>query len=159
MRGPRTTGIHHFAPTVTDVEKSAAWYADVFGLTRLARIAPHHGNDAGGFAVLLVDERTGLLIGLHEHDTNTGSRFDESRTGLDHVAWGVELREELEDWEDWLTALEVNHSGIIDMADAGYSVIVFRDPDDIQLELFHRHASASGAHRTGERTGLGAGAD
>jgi glyoxylase I family protein len=59
------------------------------------------------------------------------------------------MREELEDWDDWLTGLEVNHSGIIDMADAGYSVIVFRDPDEIQLEVFYRHVSAPGAHRTG----------
>jgi hypothetical protein len=36
MKGaPATAGIHHFSPTVSDVEVSAAWYTEVFGLERL----------------------------------------------------------------------------------------------------------------------------
>ena len=62
--GASITGIHHFSPTVSDVEASAAWYARVFGLQRLPRTAPHHGDETGGYAVLLLDPRTGLLIGL-----------------------------------------------------------------------------------------------
>jgi glyoxylase I family protein len=65
--------------------------------------------------------------------------FDERRTGLDHIAWGVEGRDGLRAWAAWLDALGVAHSGVIDKKGASpYSVIVFRDPDNIQLELFHR---------------------
>ena len=53
---PATTGIHHYSPTVSDVEASAAWYCKVFGLQRLDRLAPHHGDEGGGYAVLLVDK-------------------------------------------------------------------------------------------------------
>lgn len=136
---PRTTGVHHFSPTVSDVERSADWYARVFGLERLPRVAPHHGDEEGGYAVLLVDPRSGLLFGLHHHAQLEPGEFDERRVGLDHIGWGVEGREELEAWAHWLDSLGVPHSGIIDKdGPAPYSVIVFRDPDNIQLELFQR---------------------
>jgi glyoxylase I family protein len=137
--GPATTGIHHFSPTVSDVERSAEWYVRVFGLERLPRLAPHHGDEDGGYAVLLVDPRSGLLIGLHHHVAAVPGAFDERRAGLDHIAWGVQGRAVLEAWASWLDELEIPHSGIIDKHGASpYSVIVFRDPDNIQLELFHR---------------------
>jgi glyoxylase I family protein len=136
---PATTGIHHFSPTVSDVERSAEWYVRVFGLERLPRLAPHHGDEDGGYAVLLVDPRTGLLIGLHHHVGALAGAFDERRVGLDHLAWGVEDRAGLEAWAGWLDGLGISHSGIIDKQGAStYSAIVFRDPDNIQLELFLR---------------------
>ena len=59
--------------------------------------------------------------------------------GLDHMAWGVASRQELERWAQWLDALQVEHSGITDVTgQRSYSVIVFRDPDNIQLELIAR---------------------
>lgn len=136
---PATSGIHHFSPTVSDVEASAAWYAEVFGLERLDRLAPHHGDEEGGYAVLLVDPRTGFLIGLHHHAEAIDGAFDERRVGLDHIAWAVPERTDLDRWAAWLDDLGVAHSGVIDKQGAStYSVVVFRDPDNIQLELFHR---------------------
>lgn len=135
---PATTGIHHFSPTVKDVERSAAWYQKVFGLDRLQRMAPHYGDEEGGYAVLLVDPRTGFLVGLHHHTNRTTEAFDERAVGLDHIAWNVPSRTELERWAAWLDEMDVRHSGIIEMSAAGYAAIVLRDPDGIQLELFHR---------------------
>jgi catechol 2,3-dioxygenase-like lactoylglutathione lyase family enzyme len=129
---------------VSDVEKSADWYGKVFGLQRLEREPRHNEDERGGYAVLLVDPATGLLIGLHHHAGFHGGRFDERRAGLDHIAWGVSSREDLNAWAEWLTALNVEHSGVIDMATAHYSCIVLRDPDNIQLEIFHRHVTPSG---------------
>ncbi|OJY53566.1 VOC family protein [Pseudonocardia sp. 73-21] len=136
---PPTTGVHHFSPTVSDVEVSAEWYARVFGLERLPGVAPHHGDEDGGYAVLLLDRATGLLIGLHHHEGHHGGSFDERRSGLDHIAWGVRDRADLDIWAEWLDQLAVQHSGVIDKDARNYSAIVFRDPDGIQLELFHRH--------------------
>jgi glyoxylase I family protein len=136
---PPTTGIHHFSPTVSDVERSAEWYCRVFGLDRLPRTAPHHGDEEGGYAVLLVDPRTGLLVGLHHHEEAVRGMFDERRVGLDHIAWGVDGRAALEVWAAWLDEQDVAHSGVIDKVGvSSYSAIVFRDPDNIQLELFAR---------------------
>lgn len=136
---PPTTGVHHFSPTVSDVEASAAWYVRVFDLDRLPGTAPHHADEHGGYAVLLHDRRTGLLIGLHHHAGHHGGPFDERRAGLDHIAWGVRERSDLDRWAGWLDGLGVAHSGVIDKTARRYSAIVFRDPDGIQLELFHRH--------------------
>ncbi|MCE3554624.1 VOC family protein [Pseudonocardia sp. RS11V-5] len=120
------------------MEASAEWYVRVFGLQRLPVTFPHHGDESGGFAVLLVDPRTGLLIGLHHHERHEDGEFDERRTGLDHMAWGVQAREDLDTWAAWLDELGVAHSGVIDKTEPmPYSVVVFRDPDGIQLELVH----------------------
>jgi glyoxylase I family protein len=59
--------------------------------------------------------------------------------GLDHIAWNVATRAGLEAWAAWLDELGIKHTGVIDKPGARpYSAIVFRDPDNIQLELFHR---------------------
>jgi glyoxylase I family protein len=136
---PPTTGFDHFSPTVADAEVSAAWYAEVFGLERIPGVVPHHGDEAGGHAILLVDPRTRALIGVHQHVGFVDGRFDERRAGLDHLAWGVTTRAQLAEWVRWLDQLGVRHSGITDIrGDRSYSVVVFRDPDGIQLELIAR---------------------
>ena len=83
------TGIHHFSPTVRDVEASAAWYEKVFSAIRVPITFPHHDLEDTGYAVLLIEPGSGLLIGLHHHEANDGRTFDESRTGLDHIGFGV----------------------------------------------------------------------
>ena len=132
------TGFHHFSPTVSDVEASAAWYERVFRMNRVRAPFPHYGAEEGGYAVLLMDPRSGIAIGLHHHQANPGQPFQESRTGLDHISFGVAGRADLDAWAHWLDELGVEHSGVIDTDNPlPYSVLVFRDPDNIQLELFH----------------------
>jgi glyoxylase I family protein len=73
-------------------------------------------------------------LGSTPHDVNDGEPFAETRTGLDYISFAVSSRVELEAWERRLAELGVTHSPI---ADRPYgSVLVFRDPDNIQLELF-----------------------
>lgn len=68
------------------------------------------------------------------HSTAGRSARSATRTGLDHVGLAVASRAELEGWQRHLAELGVSHSPI---ADRPYgSVLVFRDPDNIQLELF-----------------------
>jgi glyoxylase I family protein len=139
--GPAITGIHHFSPTVSDVEASAAWYQRVFEMTRVPVPFPHHGDEEGGYAILLIEPRSGVVIGLHHHEANGGEAFHEARTGFDHIAFNVESRDDLVEWVDRLAELDVANSGVIDIgAPMPYSVVVFRDPDNIQLELFYMSA-------------------
>ncbi|HEY1639285.1 MAG TPA: hypothetical protein VGG35_01230 [Streptosporangiaceae bacterium] len=64
--------------------------------------------------------------------------FDERQTGLDHISFGVADRADLDMWAGWLDSLGVENSGVIDTGEpVPYSVVVFRDPDNIQLELIH----------------------
>src|SRR5580692_8634918 len=130
--GPAVTGIHHFSPTVSDVEASAQWYERVFGMTRVRVTFPHYGDEEGGYAVLLMDPRSGIAIGLHHHNANPGQPFHESRTGLDHISFGVAQRADLDAWAAWLDGLGVQNSGVITTdTPVPYAVVVFRDPDNI----------------------------
>jgi glyoxylase I family protein len=65
-----------------------------------------------------------------------GTPFDECRTGLDHISFGVASRDELAAWVATLDELGIQHTGIRDEKEPmPYSTVVFRDPDNIQLEL------------------------
>jgi glyoxylase I family protein len=131
--------LHHLALTVTDLPASVDWYSGVFGLSYLMD-APH----PGGFAQVLTDEAQELMIVLHRHDTNEGELFRESRTGLDHPGFVLPSRADLVAWQDHLEQHGVVRADSADkpltqspIADEPYgSVLVFRDPDNIQLELF-----------------------
>src|SRR5436305_12633357 len=95
---PAITGVHHFSPTVRDIEASAEWYEKVFGMFRIPVAFPHHEVEETGYAVLLMEPTSGFLIGLHHHEANDGEVFDEKRTGLDHIGFRVPTREDLDAW-------------------------------------------------------------
>jgi glyoxylase I family protein len=131
--------LHHLALTVTDVDASVRWYQDVFGVS-FQMDAPH----PGGVGKVLADEQRELVIVLHRHDTNDGGIFGETTTGLDHAGFIVPGRADLEAWQTHLATKGVVRSDVADkpltqspIADEAYgSVLVFRDPDNIQLEFF-----------------------
>jgi len=134
--GPQITGIHHFSPTVSDVEASAAWYEQVFSMIRVPITFAHHEREETGYAVMLIDPVSGLAIGLHHNEANEGEPFDETRTGLDHIGFRVSTREDLDAWVAKLDGLSVEHTGVRDITTpVPFSTLVFRDPDNIQLEL------------------------
>jgi glyoxylase I family protein len=127
---PDVSGIHHVSVTVTDIERSVPWYSDLLGLTKLMEEAHPDGS---GYAVVLGKPDWSMCVGLHTHPTNERERFSESRTGLDHIGFMVSGRAELDAWETRLTEMGVEHSPVNDQG--GYAVLVFRDPDHIQLEF------------------------
>ena len=134
---PPMARIHHVSSTVTDVEASAAWYQRVLGLERIPPRFPHFGNEETGYAVVLADPAARVMIGLHHNVANGGEPCDERRTGLDHIAIAVPAHSDLDAWAAWLDHLGIPHAGVNDATDpVKYSVLVFRDPDNIQLELF-----------------------
>jgi glyoxylase I family protein len=56
---------------------------------------------------------TGTLLGLHQHTKPApDERFSEFRVGLDHVAFGVADRAELEKWSSRLDELGIAHGPI-----------------------------------------------
>jgi glyoxylase I family protein len=131
--------LHHIALTVTDLDASAEWYQNVFRISFVADI-PHEG----GLGRVLSDQADELGIVLHRHDANDGESFKETRTGLDHVGLALSSRSDLEEWQKHLEEQGVVRADAADrpltqspIADDWYgSVLVFRDPDNIQLELY-----------------------
>jgi catechol 2,3-dioxygenase-like lactoylglutathione lyase family enzyme len=134
--GPSITGIHHVSVTVTDVEASVAWYQRLFGMDRIPFTFRPYGQEDTGYGAMLLDPRLGIGIGLDFHQANQGEAFDECRTGLDHLSFGVADRDELATWAARLDELGIQHTGIRDeQQPLPYSTVVFRDPDNIQLEF------------------------
>lgn len=128
---PEFTSLSHLDLSVNDVEKSAAWYCEVLGLRRARR-----ADLDNRIMVVLVHEASGLIIGLIQHHEPVGNRFDERHPGLDHVGFAVSERAELVEWQAKLEKLGVEHSPVTDSPSGSGSALVFRDPDNIQLELW-----------------------
>ncbi|HSB86174.1 MAG TPA: hypothetical protein VLD86_07700, partial [Ilumatobacteraceae bacterium] len=59
---------------------------------------------------------------------------DPRRQGLDHLAFTVADREELDRWAEQLDKLGVDNSGVIDVPVG--AILNFKDPDEIGLALF-----------------------
>ena len=126
-------GVHHFRLTVSNVDRAVAFYSDVLGFKKLMDLNP------GAF---LSNGKVGLGIGPH-HDPGRairGDRFDENRIGLDHLSFGVASRADLEDAVRVLDKRGLPHSEVRDLGPAfGIYVLIFRDPDNIQLESTAPH--------------------
>ena len=126
---PSIEGVNHITLTVTDIERSRKWYESVLGFRTLNVL------EIGSYRmVVLGDPRSGTVIALDRHDDGQGGDFDETRTGLDHLSFAVRDKEELGSWRAHLEQLGVPHSPMAE--DPFGLVLVFRDPDNIQLELF-----------------------
>ena len=138
--------LHHLAITVTDLDASIDWYQAVFGVRYLSDV-PH----PGGVGKILADPDRRLMFALHRHDTNDGALFAETTTGLDHAGFFVPDRADLEAWQEHLETNGVIRADVADkpltqspIANEPYGcVLVFRDPDNIQLEFFAPPASSN----------------
>jgi catechol-2,3-dioxygenase len=123
------TGISHVELTVSDADRSAAWYERVLGMQRLVDEA-----SVSERVINLIHPTARLALGLRQYESGDHAEFSEFRVGLHHLALNVRSREELEGWVEHLAGCGVAHSTLSDMPYG--SVLVFRDPDNIQLELF-----------------------
>jgi catechol 2,3-dioxygenase-like lactoylglutathione lyase family enzyme len=121
--------VHHFRLTVSNVDRAVAFYCDVLGFKKLMDLNP------GAF---LSNGAVGLGIGPHPFPERAmrGDRFDENRIGLDHLSFAVPSRAALDDAVRVLDTHAIAHSEIRDLGEAfGIAIVVFRDPDNIQLEV------------------------
>lgn len=132
MPSPKISGISHVDLSVTDLRASLAWYQELFGMTKLFG----GRNDEFGYDVVyLIEPGTGVVMGFEQHDDNPGGPFDERRVGLDHLSFGVESRDELDAWLRRLDEHGIPNSGITE--EQFWDVLVFRDPDNVQLEFIY----------------------
>jgi catechol 2,3-dioxygenase-like lactoylglutathione lyase family enzyme len=68
---PDIASIHHVSFTVTDLDRSVAWYKEVLGLSELMREDHPDGN---GYAIVLGKPDFSMCVGLHTHDSNARGR-------------------------------------------------------------------------------------
>ncbi len=129
------TGAHHVALTVRDVDRSTQWYSDLLGM----QVIFEQEDDAVRLKVL-VHPDSGWMMGLRQYAEGVDGPFTEFRTGLDHLALAVSSRDELLAWESELERRGIPFTPTNDAAIG--SLVVFRDPDNIQLEFFFSAAPA-----------------
>jgi glyoxylase I family protein len=132
-----STGYAHIRLTVTDIDRSRAFYDTVFGFP-VAYELPGDADDATREALSflfggVIYQFGGCLLGLRPV-APTGDTFDENRAGLDHVSFSVPGRSDLDAAAAALDAIGAPHSGVKDIGVA--FLLEFRDPDNIALELF-----------------------
>jgi glyoxylase I family protein len=130
---PSLSGIHHLGLTVRDIDESERWYAEVLGMVRVF-VEPHPAG--GGHTVVINCPDTFLFLGLDFHPQADLERFDERRTGLDHLALAVDDRSDLDAWACRLDTLGVAHGPIHDKDQPVHAAMVVHDPDGIPVELF-----------------------
>ncbi|MBA2640941.1 MAG: VOC family protein [Nocardioidaceae bacterium] len=134
---PNITGYAHVRLTVTDIDRSRQFYDRVFGLPVAAELPPDADEQTreqlaflyGGVVYQVAD---GVLFGLRPV-ARAGDAFDPDRTGLDHVSFAVENRDDLDKWAAHLDHLGVPHEGVKDIG-MGF-ILELRDPDNVALEL------------------------
>jgi glyoxylase I family protein len=126
---PTIEGVHHVSFAVQDADRSAEFYTGVLGM-KLVR----QSDDETLRGRLLIHPDSGLVVGLRQNLEHPDGAFSEFRTGLDHISFRVPSREDLEEWQQRLDEAGVRYTPIVDTGSA--AVIVFRDPDNIQLEFY-----------------------
>lgn len=129
-----TRSVAHVRLTVTDIERSRQFYESVFGWGVLLEIpdkADEATREALGFLFGgVIYDLGGMLVGLRPVASD---RFDEDRTGLDHLAFRLDSKDELDAAAEHLDALGVAHEPVKDIGPS--YILEFRDPDNIALEL------------------------
>jgi glyoxylase I family protein len=129
-----TGSIAHVRLTVTDIERSRQFYESVFGWQVLIE-SPETADAATREALSflfggVIYDLGGTLIGLRPVASD---RFHEDRCGLDHLAFRVTSKAELDDAARHLDDIGIDHEPIKDIGPS--YILEFRDPDNIALEL------------------------
>lgn len=133
-----SSGFAHVRLTVTDIDRSKAFYDQVFGWPVVVDASASAGEPGvresaekfyGG---VVYQTPQGTLFGLRPVGSTA---FDSGHTGLDHVSFAVSSREDLERGAAALDHAGIKHGEVRDLAGAGIAILSFQDPDDINVEL------------------------
>ena len=133
-------GYAHVRLTVTDIAVSKAFYDDVFGwpvaidaTDKVGRpgVAESPEDYYGG---CVYQTPSGALFGLRPVAPE-GQTFDSATTGLDHLSFSVDSRDDLVTAYDAFEARGIPHGDIKNLDDAGLAILSFSDPDGVHLEL------------------------
>jgi glyoxylase I family protein len=120
-------GIHHIELTVSDLEKSREFYSKLPGFKVVASYP--------GFVMFFCRN---FYLGLTDHKGKaTKEKFDEFRTGLDHLSFDVSEKNDLDEAIRFFDFEGIKHGNIEKLSNSTHT-LVFRDPDNIQLELAYK---------------------
>jgi glyoxylase I family protein len=134
-----TTGLHHIRLTVSDLERSRAFYEGILGFQVVAQSPgdptdPAVRQDPAQLYGGVVYQTNGILFGLRPV-ADPGDSFDSERTGLDHLSFTVQDRQALDAAAVALEERGVPHGQVTELDGFGLAILSFSDPDGVHLEL------------------------
>lgn len=131
------TDFHHVRLTVSDIETSRKFYDDVFGFEVAFEYDPNADEETKKSLWFLfggvIYKFPGGLFGLRPVAPEDDA-FDADRSGLDHLSFGVDSYQDLQDAVATLDRLGIAHEPIKG-GGPGLAILEFRDPDNIALEV------------------------
>lgn len=130
MTPPRSTGLLETALYVADLDRSRAFYQEVFGFEVLLAEDRMVGLAVPGGAILLLFRRGGSTA---PSETPGGTIPPHDAAGTQHMCIAVPLAE-LDRWEQHLAALGIPVESRVVQSFGGTS-LYFRDPDGHSLEV------------------------
>ena len=138
----RVAGIHHLTLRSQDPAAARRFYEEVVGLEfteiPVSRETTAIWKGAPARGVLLVTRAgyTSVIIAPPLEGTAEDDRFSEYRIGLDHLAFAVEDRAELDSLVERLRSAGAETQGVETDDLTGKPYVAFRDPDNVQCEAF-----------------------
>jgi catechol 2,3-dioxygenase-like lactoylglutathione lyase family enzyme len=125
----QTTGLNHVVLTVSNTERSRAFYDDLlsFPVTVMEKDPDKSfWFTCGGVQFFFFPSR----------QPSPNDRFSEFRIGLDHLSFSAPSMEALQEFADKLIAAGVDTKGVEQFGPTGNWYVTFRDPDNIQWEYW-----------------------
>jgi len=129
-----TSGLDHIVLTVSDLERARQFYGDLLGFELTS--APKDYADlvfAGGASFMVGDVEIGLI---RHKETSPGDCFNETRIGLDHLAFKAPHEAALHALVEKLVQAGIKTKGVELFEPSRKLSVTFRDPDNIQLEYW-----------------------
>ena len=129
---PEVLGLEHLDLTVSDLVRSAKFYAAIFAELGFKRIEEDEGQVRWANAH--------MSFAIRPARTRDGAGFDRYRAGLHHLAFKVRSRTEVDTFHEFLRAHGMT---ILDppaeypQYGPHYYALFFADPDGMKLELVH----------------------
>ena len=118
-------GIDHVTLTVSDLKRTKSFYEQLFQ----TKFTKHKPNS---FNLLPVKIPVWFVQWEKQHPND---RFNETRIGLDHIAFHLETIKDLQKFVARLKSMGVKTAGL-ERYHGKYPYVAFRDPDNIQTEFF-----------------------
>lgn len=129
-----TPGFDHIDLSVTDIERSRKFYADVLEFDVKSIPADYSDPLFAGTFYFIVG---GIEVGfIHHPETQPDDRFNERRVGLDHLSFKAPDEAALTALAERLLRAGVATNGVETYSHSGKKYVSFRDPDNIQLEYW-----------------------
>ncbi len=134
--------LHHVAIRVRDPGASRRFYEDVLGFSFMEIpvsgefIAAWEGAPSEGTLLAMQAGDTFVILEPPLEGTASGDRFSEQRIGVDHLAFGVDERQDLERLAASLGEAGVETAGVELDPVLGKEYVAFRDPDNVQWEFY-----------------------